>query len=215
MNIYNYDGIILKTPWIYLLFNSNFIIKKVYYSKVHKKEQVPNILLKAGNQSAFNKLFENYYEKLCIYTLNFTSDKDLIQDIVQDSFITLWTNRKKIDITTSLKSYLYRIAYNKLMDSYRSNKKKDNMLLSYYNTTINQVIDNLDDNEDYKTARINKLNQCIAELPERCRKVFLAKKIKGLKYTEVSKELNISIKTVEGHVTKAYGLIRSCMNRNG
>jgi len=180
---------------------------------VNTKENLIGVFesLKKGDLDVFDKLYEEYYEKLCLYAFQYTSNKALIEDIVQEVFIQLWTSRKKIVIRTSLKSYLYKVVYNKLMDSYRIDKRKDKMLLSYYNTALTTIIDTIEDNDDLKKARLKNLDACIAELPDRCRKVFISKKISGLKYKQVSKELNISVKTVEGHVTRAFKLIRNCM----
>ena len=86
---------------------------------------------KNGNHQFFERFYIAYFEKLCVYSLNFISDKDTIQDLVQDVFITLWTNRKKIEITTSLKSYLYKMVYYKIMDTHRAAKKKNDLLSSY------------------------------------------------------------------------------------
>ena len=164
---------------------------------------------KNGDERFFEGLYVAYFEKLCIYSLNYISDKNAIQDVVQDVFVDLWSNRKEIVITTSLNSYLYKIVYYKIMDVHRSAKKKSDLLTSYYKEAIDFVIE-LD--EDYKTERLKKLANCIEELPEKCKKVFIAKKITKLKNEQITEELNISIKTIEGHITKAFKFIRNCMN---
>jgi RNA polymerase sigma-70 factor (ECF subfamily) len=55
---------------------------------------------KKGNQDFFEQLYIAYFEKLCVYSLNYISDKDAIENLVQDVFVSLWTNRKTIVITT-------------------------------------------------------------------------------------------------------------------
>ena len=173
-----------------------------------------NILLKAlmsGDVSAFERIYASHYEKLCCYLLNYTSDKAKIEDVAQDTFMGLWSQRKEINITTSLKSYLYRVAYNKLMDTYRKGKRKNEMLSSYYHTAVMRAV-NIDD--DLKNKRLEKLETCIDDLPSKCKKVFMANKISGKKYSQVAIDMDISIKTVEGHISKAYKLIKRCMSIN-
>lgn len=121
----------------------------------------------------------------------------------------LWDNRKKIIISTSIKSYLYRILYNKLMDYYRMKKKRDEQLIEYYNHSLTKVIDST---ENYKEQRLSKLEKCLEELPKRCKKVFLDKRLKGFKSKEIAENMDISIKTVEGHITRAFKLIKECMS---
>jgi len=164
---------------------------------------------KNGDQKFFERFYIAYFEKLCVYALNYISDKEVIQDLVQDVFVSLWTNRKTIVITTSLKSYLYKIVYYKIVDEYRNSKKKNDLLSSYYREAVDFVAE-LDD--DYKAERLKKLENCIEDLPEKCKNVFIAKKITNLKNDQIASQLNISIKTLEGHITKAFKLIRKCMN---
>jgi RNA polymerase sigma-70 factor (ECF subfamily) len=164
--------------------------------------------LKKGDQKVFERLYSDYFEKLCFYLLNFTQDKEIIQDIVQDTFIKLWMNREKLTISSSLKSYLYKSVYNNFIDNYRERKKRDKRLESYYQSALYKIIDS---DEEYKEQRLNKLNKCIDELPPKCKEVFTSIKLSGMKHKEVSSTLNISLKTVEGHVRKAYVFIKNCM----
>ena len=165
--------------------------------------------IKNGDEHFFEALYIAYFEKLCLYSLNYISDQDAIQDLVQDVFVALWANRKKIVITTSLNSYLYKMVYYKIMDVHRSTKKKNDLLSSFYKDALDFVIES---DEDYIAERLKKLENCIEELPEKCKKVFIAKKITNLKNEQITEELNISIKTIEGHITKAFKFIRNCMN---
>lgn len=164
--------------------------------------------LKKGDQKVFERLYSDYFEKLCFFLLNYTRDKEMIQDIVQDTFIKLWTNREKLTISSSLKSYLYKSVYNNFIDNYREGKKRDKHLESYYQSALYKIIDS---DEEYKEKQLNKLNKCIAELPPKCKEVFISIKLSGMKYKEVSSMLNISLKTVEGHTRKAYVFIKNCM----
>ncbi|MDO5978365.1 RNA polymerase sigma-70 factor [Flavivirga sp. MEBiC05379] len=164
--------------------------------------------LRAGDPVFFEELYSNYFEKLCVYLMSFTSDKNIIHDVVQDSFLYLWANRKKVVITTSMNGYLYRMVYNKLMDSFRKSTKKNDILLSYHKTFLDEVVQV---ERDVNEERLGKLNQCIEKLPKRCKDVFYQKKIKGIRSKEIASNLDISIKTVEAHMTKAYVLLRGCL----
>ena len=97
--------------------------------------------LKKGDQKVFENLYSLYYEKLCIYLLSFSGDREKVEDAVQDMFMKLWSKRQSLNINTSIKSYLYRSAYNQLMDKYRKQKKNDEMLSSYFYIALMRAIE--------------------------------------------------------------------------
>ncbi|GAA3591470.1 RNA polymerase sigma-70 factor [Flavivirga amylovorans] len=180
-------------------------------SKANKQTSFSIKPLSEINLKTYEKLYHSYYNKLCVYALKYTPDRSLIQDVVQDTFIDLWSNRKKVTITSSVKSYLYRMVYYKLMDAFKKASKKNNAYLEYYQSSIEVFSTTLESDDDYKNNLLIKLNECMEKLPKRCKTVFFAKKISGLKYSQISKQFNISIKTVEGHLRRGYVSLKSCM----
>ena len=135
-----------------------------------------------------------------------------MEDVVQDTFIYLWNNKKTIKIKTSINSYLYRIVYNKLMDSYKKQKKYDENLVDYYQNALITVIEN--HNEEGGEKKTEKLQKCIEKLPKRCKTIFYQKKIIGLTNKQIANDLDISLKTVEGHITRAFKLLKVCVTKN-
>lgn len=164
--------------------------------------------LKNGNKAIFEQLYSEYYQKLCAYLINYTQDRFIVEDIVQDVFLNLWTKRQNIQIKTSLNAFLYKSAYNRLIDKHRNLKIKNEMLASYYHTAIMQ---SMKVDSDTTKSRMKKLDHCLDALPERCREIFHSGKIKGMSYKEISREHNISLKTVEGHFSRAYRILKDCM----
>lgn len=101
------------------------------------------------------------------------------------------------------------MVYNKLMDHFRKKSKVDADLMSYYKS----IVDDLEEEDtSFKEKKLSLLDKCMEGLPKRCKAVFYNKKIKGLKSKEVATDLKISIKTVEAHITKAYVLLKECIN---
>jgi len=167
--------------------------------------------LKQGNLKSFETIYNKFHDDLCIHALKYTPDRNLIQDIVQDTFLDLWHQRRKLNVKSTLKGYLYRMVYYKLMDAFKNDSKKNNEYLSFYQSSVKDATTPLEGDDDYKNILLAKLDLCLNSLPKRCKKVFLDKKISGLKYIEIAKNLEISIKTVEGHIRRAYALIKACM----
>ena len=161
--------------------------------------------LKKGDELAYVYLVETYSKILFSYALCLTNNKAMAKDIIQDVFYQVWKSRKKLNSRYSLKGYLFKITYNNYINQYHKNRAM-NLLEHNYMDTLNEVIS--DDNADLLERKIAIVREGITNLPSKCKKVFLLSKDDGLTNNEIAEYLNISIKTVEGHLTKAYQLLR-------
>jgi RNA polymerase sigma-70 factor (ECF subfamily) len=161
----------------------------------------------AGDENALKTIYRYYYQKLCVYMLNFTTDRNLAEDVVQDTFLKFWDKRASLKLDGSISAYLYRITHNNFIDNYRKAKRWDQELENFRLASLSQLID--DDNEDLFDQRLVMVQEAIAQLPERCKEIFLMSKEKGLRYQQIADELDISIKTVENQIGKALQLIRT------
>src|SRR5688572_26154082 len=73
-------------------------------------------LLKEGSEKAFAEIFRRYQAPLFDFAYKRIRDKDDAKDIVQEIFVKLWNNRTEVQITTSLRSYLYRCVLNGVLN---------------------------------------------------------------------------------------------------
>ncbi len=157
----------------------------------------------SGNSKAYDFLMESYYKKLCAYAYTLTKDHANAEDIVQTVFVEIWINRGKINPDLSIKSYMYRSVYNGFIDQYRK-KKPVTYLEKKYLEAIDLVIESEKEDVD---ELIKIVNSEIEKLPSKCKKIFLLNKKEGLTHIEISEYLDISIKTVEGHMTRAFKIL--------
>ncbi len=169
--------------------------------------------LKKGSRDALKYFFESYYDDLCNFVNQFLSDESQSEEIIQDIFVYIWENRKKITIVSSVRSYLYAAARNKVLNFIRSKKNHAKML------------DQLTKNEQYSNAQPdqivyeNQLNEFVHkaadDLPAQCKKVYTLSRDKGYSNKEISKEMNIAVKTVENQITIALKKLRDSISMNG
>lgn len=158
-----------------------------------------------NDNQALKEAFDLYYKVLCSYILQFTHDMDNAEDIVQNTFITLWTKRNNINIKSSLKSYLFRSAYNKFLDDIRTRKKEIEFLNNLKYEAINSILEEDTTIVEQKTEAIKNL---VNTLPHKCKEILLLSKEKKLKNREIAKLLGVSIKTVESQIRIAYQKIK-------
>ncbi len=161
--------------------------------------------LKNGNPKAYSFMVDAYYNRLCTYAFELVNDHDSAKDIVQNVFINIWRMRSKLKDDFTLKSYLYRSVYNQFLNQNRD-KKLVVQLDKKYIDALSQVVE---EESEKSLERLMKLvKQEIENLPPKCKNTFLLSKREGLSNIEIAEYLDISIKTVEAHMTKALAIIR-------
>jgi RNA polymerase sigma-70 factor (ECF subfamily) len=157
-----------------------------------------------NNHSEFETVFKQYYEGLCCYASMWLKDTDESEEIVQLVFVQLWEKREKIQISTSLKSYLYKSVYHSALNTIKHQKIKE----EYLHMKQSQIQENeIQSNQSLKELE-TRIEKALNTLPEQCKLIFSMSRFEDLKYREIADILNISIKTVENQMGKALKLMR-------
>jgi len=159
--------------------------------------------LKSGDEQAFNRVFDQYYIQLCLFSSKIIKDIDKSRSIVQDVFVDLWVDHQRLNITNSLRSYLYTAVKNLSLDYLKHLKVESEYVSSFVGSNVF-----LNDTAIEEAELNQKINIAIENLPPQCKAVFKLSRLEGLKYSEISERLNISVKTVEMHVGTALKKLR-------
>lgn len=148
------------------------------------------------NRSAFNMLYEVYYDEVFRFAYYFLKDKEGCREVVSDVFFSVWQSRKRLKDITNLEAYFYIVTKNESMRYL--NKKKDYDMLSLDEIPVQlEERDTSSPEEKLIDSEIEALlTQVINELPEKCRLIFLMARQEGLKPKEIGEILSISESTV-------------------
>ena len=158
------------------------------------------------DKQTYKALFDEYYDALCQYAYSITKDRMEAEDAVQDVFVGLWRNRHKTSIHSNPKSYLITAVKRKVLEHFRNNKLAIAGDVEIFNLKT-VAKDNIEDKiERFRIAE--RINTSIRQLPSRCSTIFALSKLEGLSNKEIADRLEISVKTVENQMTKAYKLLR-------
>ena len=168
--------------------------------------------LQLGNEKAFEFFFNKYYSHVLGFCIQFIYDKPQSSSITQEAFLNLWLNRSKIEKISGVESFLYTYAKSKCLNAIRHNKVKER----FKSKTLNDKERALDldvlnaINFDSLTLMEleNLISKSIEDLPEKTRIIFVKKRFESKKNQEIADELNITLKTVEAHITKALKILR-------
>ncbi|MBJ6367781.1 RNA polymerase sigma factor [Snuella sedimenti] len=164
--------------------------------------------LKKGNEKAYKHLYNAYYKRLLVYCLGLTNNLPMAEDIVQNTYIKIWTNKDRITITTSLKSYLFRSVYNNFISEYNKKQKETAAIEQMKFQILNNLIEL---NDDVLQNKLRALEHAIDELPKKCKSAFILHKKQGYSYKEIAMQMNISERTVEKHISRAISRIKKSL----
>lgn len=164
--------------------------------------------LKNGDEKAYKYLIDTYHHKLCVYANSLVKNIYSAEDIVQNVFIKVWEQRTRLKSEHAIKSFLYKLVYNEFIDLYRKNQSLFALEKSYHDALNSIVLE--DDSESFQRI-LNVVDKEIQNLPPKCKEVFILSKKEGLTNIEIAEHLDISIKTVEAQITKAFSILRSSL----
>lgn len=197
-NCYHYK---LKKIYIYV-YPKNFLME---YSDQKLISAVQN-----GDLLAYEELYKRYYVYLCFVAEHITRSHADAEEIVSNVFVRLWNLREKSEIILSVKAYLIRAVHNASLNFIEQNEKR----LKSTESLSSSDMKVLAWDSDYPLSRLYEkelqdiLSNCINELPEACREIFLLSRDKDMKYTEISNKLGISVNTVKSQVKIALSRLR-------
>lgn len=166
-------------------------------------------LLKKGNENAFNEIYNRYWSLLYAYAFRIYTEEKICEDIVQEVFIRLW-GKAKITEIKNIEGYLFKAVKNRIATYIRD--------LKFTHTHI-EVLQNIsipissEKNIEYKEFEKHVFFE-IDKLTPKCKKVFILSRFEHLSNTEISKKLNISIRTVEKHISDALKELKSNIQTN-
>lgn len=167
-------------------------------------------LLQAGDERAFEKLYDLYKLRILKKLIRLVKQEDIAVELLQDIFLKLWEKRGTLDPDQSFRSYLFRIAENKITDLFRR-AAHDKKLLAHLQAAAAELCNTTEETIDFKEQQ-SLLEQAINSLPPQRQKIFILCKIEGKSYQETAELLGISLGTVNDHMVKAGRAVRKYFN---
>lgn len=166
--------------------------------------------IKKSDVKAFETLFHFYYGYLCLYAQKIIKNEAASEEIVQEFFVKLWEKREQLTIETSVKNYIFRSVKNLCLNFIQHNKTKEN----YVRLIISESENSTSFEENFpEIDLVGKIEESIQMLPEKRREIFRLSREEGLKYREIAKKLNISVKTVETQMSLAIKSLRDNLSK--
>ncbi len=167
--------------------------------------------LKDGDESAFSFLFEKYSGRLYNVTYTYLGNREETLEVVQEAFIKVWLNHKKIKPELPFIPYLVRISKNLIV-----NKAKRKLVEKAYLDTLESGNSNFSTENQVIFQEVNGIvNSIISGFPERRREIFTMSRRKGMTNLEIARLLGLSESTVENQINKALKTLKSTLKNAG
>lgn len=167
--------------------------------------------LKEGDDLAFRWVFDEYHEKLYFFVVSKTGSAYLAEETVQLVFIKLWSYRNSLDETLPLSLQLFRIARTTLIDLLRKQNRSASLISELSIHKSAEQGNMVEEEIDCKELKM-RISRSLQLLPPVRKKVFEMHRLGDKTYNEIARELTISVKTVEMHISKAIKQLRSLIN---
>jgi len=171
-------------------------------------------LLVKDDEQAFHWLFDKYRNKVYRIAMLYVKSPEIAEDIVQDIFIKLWSQRKNLSEIVSLESWIHKMTQNHTINSLKKlayNWQESQKWIHTVNKAENITADHKIRTEEYDAL----LLKIIDKLPLQQQKVYLLAREKGFSYEAIANELSLSPFTVKTHMARALAFIRSSLRNNG
>jgi RNA polymerase sigma-70 factor (family 1) len=179
------------------------------FGEVHTNAEQYWELISKGDKAAFEQVFRLHYQALCRYALPLIKDLDEAEEVVQHVFFNIWNKRTELQVSSSLKSYLYRAVHNDCLNRLKHGKIRMLYAEDYKKTQDGSFADASATLQAKELGR--HIHEALDALPEQCGQVFRMSRFEQLKYSEIAERLGISVKTVENHMGKALKLMRESL----
>jgi RNA polymerase sigma-70 factor (ECF subfamily) len=167
--------------------------------------------IRTGSYEAFTVLFRTHYTSLVAFARGFVGSEDDAEEIVQDVFVRVWDRRHDWQLEGSIRGYLFGATRNRAMNAARRRRAGWRWEAAYVldpdRVGLGRGLPQPD--LSVRAAELDAaVTRAIGRLPEQCRITYTLRWHHELTYAEIAHALDISIKTVESHISKALKALR-------
>lgn len=169
-------------------------------------------LVSNGNQKAFTRLVNLYWNKVYSHALAYTKSSSRAQEITQDVFLQVWNKKESLKEVIDFKNFLFILGKHQIISSLRKKLEEFTTGKDFIELPENLWLPHLQ--LEYKQAH-HKIMEAIESLPPTRKTVFKMSRLEGMTYEEIAQKLQISKNTVKEHIVLGLSSVRTYMHTHG
>ena len=173
-----------------------------------EKQRKILLAVQSGSEKAYKELYEQWGSRLYRFVFQYLKSKDASEDVVQETFLRIWSNRANLNPDTSFKSYLFTIAYHFLLKEIR--RQLNNPLMEDYVEYLNRLSTETIEVESLMCYDqfVEALEKGKQYLSPRQRTIFEMNKEYGMSIPEISEKLSITNQVTRNQLCMALKILR-------
>ena len=156
----------------------------------------------------FEELFIKYYMMLCIIAYDYVKDKSLAEDMVQETFLTIWDKRDSIVVTPAIKYFLVKSTQNTCLQFLRKKKIETQSIDTVSAEKLLAWSDDYPLGQLFEKEALDIVERTVNSFPPQMQKVFLLSRNKEMTYSQIAATLNVSENTVKTQIKIALSRLR-------
>jgi len=164
-------------------------------------------MTEVSEETIFKSLFDKEYVKLCRYAYTYMQDSQLAEDVVQDTFIKIWEQKRELIAAPNIRFYLITAVKNNCISAIRKQKAQMVVFTETAPEPDPEPAFHIEIAE-MEDPQVKKIADALNLLPPKCKEVFLLVKLHGLSYKDAAATLGLSVKTIENQMGKAIKILR-------
>ncbi len=175
-----------------------------------------------GREEALDMLYQRHYRPVLMFIIRMVQDRHLAEDLVQETFLRVYNNRKAWKPRSKFTSWLYRIARNLCIDEKRrywnrlvhaDSQMRESSEYNHQTTFMDQVEDDTGDARDVYAIKLdeNTIKEAINQLSNEQREVIILNKFQGLSYIEIAEILDTTPESIKQRAYRAHLKLREML----
>jgi RNA polymerase sigma factor (sigma-70 family) len=169
------------------------------------------VAIRSGDYDAFTLLYNKYIQPLTQYGLKFITDLPAVEDCLHDVFVWLWANRQRLDLHTSVKSYLFKAVRTTMMHWLQKQNRlrglnpgdEQGYLFELQLTPETRVLHN----ENQRQVR-QQIESMLSTLTAKQKEVIYLRYYEGLNFEEIARNMNLTVKACYKLMGRAISILR-------
>ncbi|WP_205945923.1 RNA polymerase sigma factor [Pedobacter hiemivivus] len=168
-----------------------------------------------GDDEAYAQVYKQHFQKLFIYGLFYSSDRDVVKDCIQDVFVKIYNKRRGVSSTDNIFLYLAVAVKNSIINAVKKHNRKVQYLeaVDEQSWEDEKTPESLYIDRETQTQNHLTLDLLLSQLTDRQRGIISSRFLKGMSISEISEEQGVNYQSVSNIIQRSLIKIKALIKK--